>query len=196
MKKTLLSIIVIHIFIIQTYCQRPWSILISNTPRIEHRDLGIKNLLYYPISPSIGIDYNFTDRFSLLIGTFLHFDKDKDEAIGIPDRYFILKTSLYEVPFQFNYNLKDKSKIFVPFIKTAIRYSFYHLSATFHDNEDITTTNYNDSYILWDFGAGINFKIKENFFLRGQASYGLGLKHVYKDFKYFEPLIGLGYTFN
>lgn len=65
-----------------------------------------------------------------------------------------------------------------------------------HDRENISKYNYEDSYILWDFGAGINFKIKHNFFILCQVSYGIGLKHEYEDFKYFEPLIGLVYKFN
>jgi hypothetical protein len=196
MKRHLLILIIVHISLLFTNGQGTWSISISYSPRIEHRDPGIKNLLYYPISPCISTDFRMADRLSLSIGAYFHFEKDKVEAFGIPDKYYISKTFLYEVPLQFNYHLNDKTKKFAPYIKTAIRYTFYHLSIAMHDNESITTNNYNDSYILWDFGAGFNLRIKENIFLQSQISYGIGLKHAYEEFKYFEPLIGLRYTFN
>jgi hypothetical protein len=185
----------IHSCLFHITGQGSWSILISNSPRIEHRDPGVKNLLYYPFSPSISTDYRITDRFSLSCGAFFHYEKDKDYAIGIPSTYFVFNTYLYEVPIQLNYHLNDKTKKFAPFIKTAIRYTFYHLSSSMHRQEDIIKSHYNDSYILWDVGAGFTLKIKENFFVLSQISYGIGLKHEYKDFKYFEPLIGLGYRF-
>jgi hypothetical protein len=196
MTRHLLMLILVNICLLKVNGQGPWSISISNSPRIEHRDPRLKNLLYYPFSPSIITDYRMTDRFSFSTGVFFHYEKDKDHAIGIPSTYFIFKTYLYEVPIQSNYHFNDKTNKFDPFIKTAIRYTFYHLSSTMHVQEDIIKSHYNDSYVLWDFGAGLNFKIHENLFLRCQLSYGFGLIHEYKNFRYFEPLISLGYTFN
>jgi outer membrane autotransporter protein len=141
------------------------------------------------------LDYRIADKVSLSIGTFFHYDKEINDALGIPSAFLTSKTYLYEVPLQLNYHFKDYSKKFDPFLKTTVRYSYSYVSSTFQYQEDISKSHYNNSYVLWDIGAGLNFRINKNIFLGCQLSYGLALKYTYKNFKYIEPLISLGYTF-
>jgi len=180
--------------------QKSWSLSISYSPRVEHRDSHIRDLFYYPLSPTLISNLRFADHFSASLGISFHFQKDRSEALyfvsspTLPS-YVILRTYLYEIPFQLNYHFNDRERKLEPYIKTSFRYTLSHENGEMYFNGIEQDYNFNDSYILWDFGAGLDIKINEVLAIICQTSFGIGLKHYYDDFRYFEPLAGLRYSF-
>ena len=198
--RNLLLISLILLYPMLTFGQRFWSVSISNSPRVEHRGSYIKDLFYYPISPTLISNVRFTDHLSASIGIGFHFQKDRSEALYFvhsqtPPSYVILRTYLYEIPVQLNYHFNDKAKRLDPFLKTSIRYSLNYENGEMYFSGFEKNFTLDDSYILWDSGAGINININEAFSIICQVSFGIGLKHYFDNFRYFEPLAGVKYTF-
>jgi hypothetical protein len=198
--KNLLLIILILSSSMLAFGQRSWSVSISYSPRVEHRGSYIRDLFYYPLSPVFISDFRPTDHFSVSLGISFHYQKDRTESLYFvgtptPPSYCILRTYLYEIPLQFNLHIFDRSKKLDPFIKTSIRYTFSHESGEIYYPGIQRNSYFNDNYVLWDFGAGLDINISETISIISQISYGIGLKHYFDDFKYFEPQAGLRYTF-
>lgn len=195
MKRQILIFAIFSIGFINANGQGPWSISIAYAPRIEHRGPYIRNLFYYPVSPGIIADLKITNRISLSSGLLFHYETDENYS-GSPHIRYTYKTYLFEVPLQTNYHLYAQTRKFDPFLKSSFRYTHFSLVLKREQTADIIKNQYDDYYFLLDFGAGLNLKIQDNIIFRLQLSYGLGIKHEYKNFRYFEPMISFGYKLN
>ena len=179
----------------------PWTISIAYLPRLEKYERTRNYQTHYPLSPGLAIEYRINERFSISLGSSLHYEKIKTEPLsfGGPQRliYGYSTSTLYGIPIQLKYfYTKDKAKRFLPFFKTSLINTYNRFySETLLVSEDLNIYRHDEYYIYWQLGYGVDTKLYKRISLTAQIAFGLDLRNKSSYTSHIEPLLGLRYDF-
>lgn len=179
----------------------PWSLSLSFAPKvgfdlfrnIPPHDINESYLLSLDLRADHKVSkkffYSFGVNFSTNEKHVYHLRFDAASADYFSFGYLI------EFPLQINYHFINDSKRINPYLKMAIRNSYYHLNSAGTYGASPYSISTSDYFLLSDLGLGTNFQLNDKFSILVESCIGYGLIYWRPNFGYYEGLLGLRYTF-
>src|SRR4030042_1250802 len=178
-----------------------WSVTIGYAPDYDFnlsKHVPSEGDVYYFLGFIGRVDLKFSDHLSISTGVYPR--KREEDYLEMPTdswtphyldahetRFFL------EFPVQINYYFQNSSKSLTPYLKLAIRNSYYNRKMVGVNQDGPISINDKQYNLLSDIGIGSNLKIIPKLSLVGEICFGYCLVYDWSNRSYIDALVGLQY---